>query len=102
MSEAELPELPEHPGARQALVLGLVALGCAVTSCACLPILGTLVFGPLAWRRGQTAAREIAAEPGRYGNVSQAVTAMWLGALSTVLGVVLVVAIVVFLAFVTL
>jgi hypothetical protein len=78
-------------------VVGLVAIGCVVTSCACLPLIGALVFGPIAWRMGLSTGREIAAQPGRYRNGGHAVAALWLGAVSTVLGVLLLLALIAFL-----
>jgi hypothetical protein len=76
-----------HTGAKSALVLGIVALASLVLTPFCCITLPAVVCGPIAWAKGARAQREIGRQPGVYGNLSAATAGMWLGIVSTILGV---------------
>ena len=86
-------QLPDHPSATKALVLGIISL---VGGFACyLPLL----VGPWAWAVGRRAVQEIDAQPGRYGGRGQALAGYVLGVVATVLLVLGVIALVLVLGF---
>ena len=76
-----------HKGANTSLTLGIISIvSLLLTPFCCLTIPGVLC-APFAWGIGARARREIAAQPGRFGNVSAAHTGMWMGVVMTILSV---------------
>lgn len=73
-------QLPEHPSATTAMVLGIISLVGVVL---CLGL--TLVLSPAAWIVGAKAVREIDASPGRYGARDRAQAGKIMGIIGTVL-----------------
>jgi hypothetical protein len=73
-------QLPDHPSATTAMVLGIIGL-VGVALCAGL----TLVLSPAAWIVGAKAVREIDASPGRYGGRDRAQAGKIMGIIGTVL-----------------
>jgi hypothetical protein len=89
---APYPGSLNHKGATTALVLGIVSIvSLLLTPFCCITIPGILC-APFAWGVGAKARREIARTPGVYGNLSAAVTGMWMGIVMTFVGVVVIVA----------
>lgn len=76
----------DHKGATTALVLGIVALGSLLVGLFCCVTIPGVFCAPFAWAKGAKAKREIEAAPGTYGNLSSAVSGMWLGIVMTILG----------------
>jgi len=76
--------LPEHPSATTALVLGI------------LGIVGLWPLGPIAWIVGAKAKREMRAEPGRWRSSGSLTTGVVLGVITTVLMVLMTLAILFF------
>jgi hypothetical protein len=86
-------QLPEHPSATTAMVLGIIGL---VGIVLCLGL--TLVLSPAAWVVGAKAVREIDASPGRYGARDRAQAGKIMGIIGTVLLVLGVLAIIALVA----
>jgi hypothetical protein len=77
----------DHKGATASLVLGIVSIVSLVVGLACCFITFPGLFcAPFAWGIGAKAKREIEASPGTYGNLSAAVTGMWMGIVMTFVG----------------
>ncbi|CAB4708296.1 MAG: hypothetical protein F2667_06875 [Actinobacteria bacterium] len=70
-------QVPEHPRANTALILGIVAV--AGTFMCLVPML----VGPFAWVTGARVKSEIDAEPGRWRGRGEAQTGMILGIVAT-------------------
>ncbi|MGC4110917.1 MAG: DUF4190 domain-containing protein [Nocardioides sp.] len=82
-------QVPEHPSATTAMVLGIIGL-VGVFLCAGV----TLILSPAAWVVGSKALREIDAAPGRYAGRDRAQSGKIMGIIGTVLLVLGVLAIV--------
>ena len=76
----------EHKGARTALVLGIFSVTSLVLAFICCITIPGVLCGPFAWYFGAKAKREIEARPGTYANLSAAVTGMWMGVVTSVVG----------------
>ena len=83
---APMPGALDHKGASTALVLGIVSLVSLLVGLFCCITLPGVLCAPFAWAKGAKARREIEAAPGTYGNLSSAVTGMWMGIVMTILG----------------
>jgi hypothetical protein len=84
------------------MVLGIIALACLPLAAMCCGVtLPGLLAAPFAWVIGGRAKREIDAQPGRYGNRGHAEAGVVMGIIGTVLGVLVVVAVVLFIGFFT-
>jgi len=88
------PMIPgqDHPGANQAMVLGIVAMVCLGLAFFCCVTIPGLVCAPVAWVKGARAKREIDANPGVYGNRGQAVAGVVMGMIGSICGVLVVAA----------
>jgi hypothetical protein len=75
-----------HKGATTSLVLGIIAIVSLVLTPACCITLPGVFCAPFAWGIGAKAKREIAQQPGIYGNVGSAQTGMWMGIVMTIIG----------------
>ncbi len=80
------PGSQDHKGAKTALVLGIISVASLVTALLCCVTLPGVLCAPFAWFVGARAKREIERAPGVYGNLGSAVTGMWMGAVTSVLG----------------
>jgi hypothetical protein len=77
-----------HKGATTSMVLGIISIvSLVLTPVCCITIPGVLC-APFAWGIGASAKREIAQQPGLYGNAGSAQAGMWMGIIMTILGVV--------------
>jgi hypothetical protein len=76
-----------HKGATTALVLGIVSIVSLLLTPFCCITLPGIFCAPFAWWVGAKAKREIERTPGLYGNLSAAVTGMWMGIVMTFLDV---------------
>lgn len=82
----------QHGGAATSMTLGIISLvAVAVSPLLCCVTLPAALTGPFGIALGSRALRDIDAEPGRYGNRSQATTGIITGAIGTALGLVLLV-----------
>jgi len=88
----------EHPGAAQAMVLGIVAMVCLVLAFFCCITIPGLFCAPVAWVKGARAKREIDASPGLYRNRGQAVAGVVMGIIGSVCGVLVILATLAFAA----
>jgi hypothetical protein len=84
----------DHPGATTALVLGIVSIVSFVLTFLCCVTLPGVLCAPFAWYLGARAKREIDRQSGVYGNVGSALAGLWIGAVMTVLGALLLAAVV--------
>ena len=77
----------KHQGATTSLVLGIISIASVVLglTCCLLTVPGVLC-APFAWVIGAKATREIARQPGVYGNLGSAQTGMWMGIVMTFVG----------------
>lgn len=73
-------DLPEHPSATTAMVLGIVSLAGLLFTVGI-----TLLLAPVAWVVGARAVREIDASPGRYAGRDRAQAGKVMGIIGTVL-----------------
>ena len=73
-------DLPEHPSATTAMVLGIVSLAGLLFTVGI-----TLLLAPAAWVVGARAVREIDASPGRYAGRDRAQAGKVMGIIGTVL-----------------
>lgn len=89
---APMPGSQDHPGANQAMVLGIVAMVCLGLSLFCCVTIPGLVCAPIAWVKGARAKREIDANPGLYGNRGQAVAGVVMGVIGSICGLLVVAA----------
>jgi hypothetical protein len=77
----------DHGGAKTSLVLGIISIASLLLGFACCAVTLPGVFcAPFAWWIGAKAKHEIEASPGTYGNLSSAVTGMWMGIAMTFVG----------------
>jgi hypothetical protein len=85
------PGVRSHPGATKALVLGIISIVALVLGpfLCCVTVPGVLC-APFAWVIGARATREISSRPGVYSNLSAAQTGMWMGIVTSILGVLLI------------
>ena len=74
------PQLPPHPSANTAMVLGIIALA-GIAMCGGI----TLVLSPFAWGIGSRAVREIDASQGTYGGRGAAQAGKIMGIVGTIL-----------------
>ena len=88
---APYPVSLQHQGATTSLVLGIISVASVVLglTCCLLTVPGVLC-APFAWGIGAKATREIARQPGVYGNLSSAQTGMWMGIVMTFVGAVVI------------
>jgi len=87
---AAMPGSLDHKGAKTSLVLGIVSVASLLTAFFCCVTIPGVFCAPFAWYVGAKAKREIEAAPGSYGNISAAVTGMWMGIVITILGAVMI------------
>jgi len=85
--------------ATTSMVLGIVAVVSILLTPFCCITLPGILTGPFAIWTGLKARREIDLHPGYYGNRSQAVAGLVTGIVATVLGVLMILAVLVFLGF---
>lgn len=82
----------QHGGATTSMTLGIISLvAVALSPFLCCVTLPAALTGPFGIVMGSKAQRAIDAEPGRYGNRSQATAGIVTGAIGTALGLALVV-----------
>ncbi|QIG41383.1 hypothetical protein G5V58_00115 [Nocardioides anomalus] len=84
----------DHSGATTALVLGIISIACFVLTFLCCLTLPGVLCAPFAWFLGVRAKRDIERQPGVYGNAGSATAGLWMGAVMTVLGALLIAAVV--------
>jgi hypothetical protein len=77
-----------HKGANTSLALGIISIAALVLTPVCCITIPGLFCAPFAWAIGAKAKREIAQQPGVYGNLGAARTGMWMGIVMTILGAV--------------
>ena len=87
-----MPAGQDHPGATQAMVLGIVAMVCLALSFVCCVTIPGLLCAPVAWFKGAKAKREIDANPGAYGNRGQAVAGVVMGVIGCICGALVILA----------
>jgi hypothetical protein len=80
----------DHKGATTSLVLGIISIVSLVLTPFCCITIPGLFCAPFAWGIGAKAKREIEAAPGTYGNLTTAVTGMWMGIVMTIIGFVVI------------
>ncbi len=90
----------DHKGATTSLVLGIVSVVSFLLSVFCCITIPGVLCAPFAWVMGAKARREIEAAPGTYGNLTSAVTGMWLGIVMTILGALAIAGLVALIAFI--
>ena len=83
---APYPGSLTHKSATAALVLGIVSIVSLLLTPFCCVTLPGVLCAPFAWGIGAKAKREMARQPGVYGNVSAAQTGMWMGIVMTIVG----------------
>jgi hypothetical protein len=76
----------DHKGATTSLVLGIISVISLLGALFCCVTLPGVLCAPFAWFIGAKALREMDRAPGVHGNRTSAVTGMWLGIATTVLG----------------
>ena len=89
---APMPGSHDHQGAKQAMVLGIIAMACLVVALFCCVTIPGLVCAPVAWVKGARAKHEIDANPGVYGNRGHAVAAIVMGVIGSICGVLVIAA----------
>lgn len=96
------PAFPAYTGqqklkaATTSMTLGIISLVSAGLALLCCLTLPGVFCAPFAWVLGLRARREIDANPGVYGNRGQADAGVVMGIIGTVLGVLVVAAVIVF------
>jgi hypothetical protein len=83
---APYPGSRDHKGATTSLVLGIVSIASLVLALFCCVTAPGILCAPFAWGIGAKAKRDIERSPGVYGNLTSAVTGMWMGIVMTILG----------------
>ena len=81
-----VPGSLSHKGATTSLVLGIIAIVSLVLTPFCCITIPGLFCAPFAWGIGAKAKREIAQQPGVYGNAGSAQTGMWMGIVMSIIG----------------
>jgi hypothetical protein len=90
----------DHKGATTALVLGIISVFSLLVGLFCCLTLPGVFCAPFAWAKGAKAKREIEAAPGTYGNLTSAVSGMWMGIVMTILGAVVILGFAAIIAFI--
>ena len=97
---APYPGSQDHKGATTSLVLGIVSIASLVLAFFCCLTLPGVLCAPFAWGVGAKAKREIERSPGVYGNLTSAVTGMWMGVVMSILGFLAIAGFVAIIAFI--
>ena len=89
-----------HKGATTSLVLGIISIVSLVLTPFCCITIPGVFCAPFAWGIGARAKRDMARQPGVYGNLSSAQTGMWMGLVMTIIGVLVIAGVVALVAWI--
>jgi hypothetical protein len=89
-----------HKGATTSLVLGIIAIVSLVLTPVCCITIPGVFCAPFAWGIGAKATREIAQQPGVYGNSGSAQAGMWMGIVMTIVGAISIIGVIALVAWI--